>query len=104
MHERNTAGVGPILNKHGLATLPEAHCYLRFREHRVDVTREISAGPPEAIAEFLYEEEITPEQAGDYKKRIHREFLRRWIAENAKGGDLDDLWRVREECIAALCR
>jgi hypothetical protein len=106
MHGRNTPGVVPILKKYGLAALPEAHCYLRFREHRVDVTREINAHPPEAIAEFLYEEDITPEQVGDYKKRLHCQFLRRWIAETgtASGRDLDDVWRIREECIAALCQ
>jgi hypothetical protein len=81
MHERNTPGVGPILKKYGLAALPEAHCYLRFRENRVDVTREINARPAEAIAQFLYEEDITPEQIGDYKVSLHRKFLGRWIAE-----------------------
>jgi hypothetical protein len=106
MHERNTPGVGPILNKYGLAALPEAHCYLRFRDYRVDVTREINAHPTEAITQFLYEKDITPEQIDDYKTRLHREFLSRWIAEtgNAVGQGLDNVWRIREECIAALSR
>jgi hypothetical protein len=106
MHGRNTPGVAPILKKYGLAALPEAHCYLRFREYRVDVTREIQARPQESIRQLLHEEDITPEQIGDYKTRLHRQFLRRWIAETgtASGRDLDDVWRIREECIAALCQ
>lgn len=106
MRETNTPGVGLILRKHRLATLPEAHCYLRFRGCRVDVTREFDAHPLETISPFLHEEDITPEQIGDYKARLHRGFLGRWIAETgiAGGRDLDEIWRIREECIAALSR
>jgi hypothetical protein len=104
MHEQNTPGVGPILKKYGLAALPEAHCYLRYRGKRIDVTRESGVRPPEAIAQFLHEEEIGAEQIGDYKRDRHRQFLRRWIAESGAAGerDLDEIWRIREECIAAL--
>lgn len=106
MNERNTPGIGPVLKRHELATLPEAHCYLRFRGNRIDVTREIDADPPETSAQFLHEEDITPEQIGDYKRTLYRQFLRRWIVETgtASGRDLDELWRIREECIAALSR
>jgi hypothetical protein len=106
MHERNTPGVGPILERHKLAALPEAHCYLRFRENRIDVTRDIDVDPPEGITRFLHEEDITPEQIGDYKRNVHQEFLRRWLAETgtANGRALDEIWQIREECIAALSR
>jgi len=104
MHERNTPGVGPVLKRYGLATLPEAHCYLRFRGNRIDVTREVGANPPEPIACFLHEENIRPEQIGDYKTALHRHFLQRWMAGTgvAGGRNLDEIWRIREECIAAL--
>ena len=104
MHERNTPGVGPVLRKYGLSSLPEAHCYLRFREKRVDVTRPIKANRPERTARFLYEEDIAPEQIGEYKTGLHRRFLQRWIAETADGRGLDEIWRIREECISALSR
>jgi hypothetical protein len=104
MDERNTPGIGPILKRHQLTTLPEAHCYLRSGEIRIDVTREIGTDSAEAIAQFLHEEDIAPEQIGEYKTTLHRLFLARWIAEGgtAGGRDLDEMWRVREECIAAL--
>jgi hypothetical protein len=106
MHGRNTPPVGPVLKRYGLATLPEAHCYLRFHGNRIDVTREIGAGPPEPIARFLHEEDIAPEQIGDYKTTLHRNFLRRWIAKTGTAGErsLEEIWRIREECIAALSR
>ena len=102
MNERNTPGVGPTLQKYKLATLPEAHCYLRYRGNRIDVTREID--PPEAMTALLVEEDIDPEQIGDYKTTLHRQFLRQWIseAEAASGRELDEIWRIRQECIAAL--
>jgi hypothetical protein len=102
MHERNTPGVGPILKKYGLSSLPEAHCYLRFREDRIDVTRPINTNPPERTARFLYEEDISPDQIGEYKTSLHRRFLQRWIAETADGRNLNEIWRIREECISAL--
>jgi hypothetical protein len=105
MHGRNTPGVGPILDNYGLATLPEAHCYLRCRGKGIDVTREVGCRSPEAIAQFLHEEEIDAEQIGVYKRDRHRQFLLEWRAEcgPASGRSLDELWRIREECIAALC-
>ncbi len=41
MTERNTPGVGAVLSKHGLAFVPEAHCYLTYEGIRIDVTREV---------------------------------------------------------------
>jgi hypothetical protein len=106
MHESNTPRVGPILERHKLATLPEAHCYLRFCGNRIDATCDVDVDPPERITRFLHEEGITPEQIGDYKRNVHQEFLRRWLAETgtAGGRGLDEMWRIREECIAALSR
>jgi hypothetical protein len=106
MHERNTPGIGPILNKYALAMLPEAHCYLRFRGNRIDVTREVGANPPEFVARFLHEEDIMPEQIGGYKTTLHRNFLQRWLTETGPvaGRDIEEIWRIREECIAALSR
>jgi hypothetical protein len=104
MHERNTPGVGPVLRKYGLASLPEAHCYLRFREKRVDVTRPFNANTPDTTGRFVHEEDISPEQIGEYKTSLHRRFLQRWIAETTDGRELDAIWRIREECISALSR
>jgi hypothetical protein len=44
------------------------------------------------------------DQIGAYKNDLHRRFLRDWITrtEAVQGRSLDDVWRIREECIAAL--
>jgi hypothetical protein len=99
MNERNTPGVGAVLMRSGLASIPEAHCYLVFGGERVDVTRSLT-DPGEPIAEFLHEETIAPAQIGRYKLEYHQNHLRQWSA--GKGLRFDEVWQIRESCIAAL--
>jgi hypothetical protein len=101
MSERNTPGVGRVLEKYGLACVPEAHCYLMYDDDRIDITRVDGAEP---IARFLHEEVISPDQISDYKVAVHQRFLRNWIetAPSPHAMSLDDVWKIREECIAAL--
>jgi hypothetical protein len=103
MNEGNTPGVGRVLARHRLAEIPEAHCYLMHHGVRVDVTRDITA-PTEPIDTLLHEERIAPPQVGLYKANVHQEFLRNWLqtTEVGKSWTFDELWRVREECIAAF--
>jgi len=106
MTEKNTPGVGNVLHRHGLTTLPEAHCFLRAAGRRIDVTRELDQVPSEAISCFLHEEDIDPEQITDYKTVLHKQFLSKWTAEHRglDGRSLTDVWNIREECIAALSK
>ena len=97
MDGTNTPGVGAVLKHDGLSRVPEAHCYLAYKGARVDVTRQGGGGQ---IRRFLYEEEIEPRQIGDYKVEAHKRFVCLWAAE--RGLDPGHVWRVREECIAAL--
>jgi hypothetical protein len=101
MTERNTPGVGPVLTKHGLPFLPEAHCYLTYQGTRVDVTRS-GVAPSEPIERFLYEEAIVPDQIGQYKTELHQRFIRDWVSQLAGGRNWQEIWQIREECIAAL--
>jgi len=102
MSEGNTPGVGRVLSAHGLPYIPEAHCYLRCQGERVDMTGVPPGAAP--IERFLHEEPIIVDQIGAYKNDLHRRFLRDWSArtETVRGRSLDDVWRIREECIAAL--
>lgn len=96
MDETNTPGVGGVLRSHGLDGLPEAHCYLSHRGRRIDLRGAQTGGP----RRFLHEETIGPDAIGEYKLAAHRAFLRAWAED--RGQDAERLWRVREECIAAL--
>jgi len=88
--------VAPILAAAGLGWLPEAHCYLRLGEHRVDLT----GGRREREVRLLHEESITPDQVGAYKETLHRRFIAERAAE--LGCDAEGLWAIREACIAVL--
>lgn len=103
MTERNTPGAGPVLEAYGLPYMLEAHCYIRYQGMRVDITR---AGhtPSEPIDRFVHEETITPAQTGQYKVDLHQRLVRAWAAESdhSAGYTWEELWRIREACIAAL--
>ncbi len=98
----NTRGVGPVLVRHGLAGIPEAHCWLEVMGAPLDITRLLD-GAQAAPVHFLRTELIRPEQVGEYKRRFHQDFLADWAGSADAGGlTADGLWRVREECIASL--
>jgi len=93
----NTPGVGPVLRRHGLDGVPEAHCYLAYLGLRVDLIR---AEPTEPVDDFLHEETIEPEGIVAYKVDTHRRFVREWALQ--RDLDFEQVWRIREECIHDL--
>ena len=62
--------------------------------------------PDNPVAEpkrCIHEETIEPDQIRDYKVMIHRVFATRWLAQLGRDDlDIEQLWRIREHCIAAL--
>lgn len=101
MSERNTPGVGAVLARHGLDSVPEAHCYLRYHRSRIDLTRQVAGAVP-FTASLIAEERIVPEQIGEYKVALHRRTIERWIEKRSPGWSVEEVWRVRERCIDAL--
>lgn len=102
MDEANTPGVGRVLSAHGLGSLPEAHCYLRYGGRRVDVTR---PGTPPAGVGLRFDPEwtIAPGQIGAHKVALHQRHLRAWLrARPELPYSFEELWRIRESCIVAL--
>ncbi|MDG1435517.1 MAG: hypothetical protein P8M17_10950 [Saprospiraceae bacterium] len=101
MNEKNTPGVGRILEKSKLEFIPEAHTYLVFENEKIDITREVKTetSPFESL---LLEIEIQPSQIGEFKVELHRDFLEKWILENDVEYSLDEIWKIREDCISAL--
>src|SRR5215468_7167422 len=98
MSAANTPGVGPVLARHGLHSVPEAHCYLIYQGTRIDITRS-SAGP--MVVQFAPEWAIEPTQVGAYKVQLHRSYLADWLYQHPELTlTLDELWSIREDCIA----
>ena len=103
MHERNTPEVAAILAREGLSGIPATHCYLVVRQRRLDFTRAVPSGESvAAVACFFSEATIEPEDIGAFKDEHLQAFVRHWA--RRRGLDPERLWRVREECLAALGR
>ncbi len=99
MSERNTPGVGAVLDAARLQSLPEAHCYLIWQGHRYDFTG-LSAAPTSPFESLIEEKPVAPEDLLAVKRQFHRWAVVRW-AEKI-GIDPDRAWEVRERCIEAL--
>ncbi|MEO1411596.1 MAG: VOC family protein [Bacteroidota bacterium] len=103
MSEANTPGIGRVLSNNGLAYIPEAHCYLRVHGKRLDLTNPHS-DLQKILPDLLEEQLIEPEQVGTFKVEFHQAYVTRWIAEEGLDRSFAEVWKVREDCIAALAR
>lgn len=101
MNESNTPGIGGHIKEHGLEYIPEAHCYLKWEEERIDITSE-NANFEKIENDLLLEQEIEPEQIGAYKVEFHQNYLRQWIEEGNPPYTFEKIWEIREKCIWQL--
>ena len=102
MDRKNTPGIGSILEDHHLDSIPEAHCYLLFQNERYDFTSYDISSSPHPQLDFLHEELIQPNQIGNYKNKLHRQWIEQWAKKTNQSLTLDELWVIREKCIKAL--
>ena len=102
MNGSNTRKITPILEKYSLKEIPEAHNYLKIENQIFDFTRKNSK-PQDFINDLIEEIEIQPEQIIDFKIKYHKNFLKKYLKENPQiPYNLDEFWKIREECIAEL--
>lgn len=99
MSERNTPGVGRVLSEYGLESIPEAHCYFSVHDQRLDFTKPDAKVP---VSDLFYKESIQPSQIDVYKVQLHRRYLAEWGEQERPKCSTDELWKIREDCIAAL--
>jgi len=101
MNRENTPRIAAVLDRYGLPYIPEAHNYLRIDGLVCDATR-VNASAADFEPELIEECIIDPEQIGDFKVSYHKAFLSRWLEQVALPYHADELWTIREACIAAL--
>lgn len=103
MNQINTPKIGNELTKNEIEFIPEAHCYLKINNERLDITSENSSiGKIEK--DIISELEIEPEQVADFKVEYHKKFLKNWISENKIDFLFDEIWSIREKCIGNLSK
>ena len=101
MTEYNTPKIYPVLSEKHLEYIPEAHCYLKYRDERVDVT---SATSDFAKIEndILEEMEIEPQQVSEFKVDFHKNYMKHWLKKENIGFDFQEIWAIREYCISNI--
>lgn len=101
MNHLNTPKIGNTILESGLEFIPEAHCYLKLNNHRLDITN-LHSEIEDLSIDILMEIEIEPEQVNTFKVDFHKEFLKNWIIESKIKLNLEEVWEIREKCIRRL--
>jgi hypothetical protein len=100
MNINNTPSIANILNKNNVIAIPEAHNYLRVHHQIIDCTKQ---GWTAQHFEHDLVVEIEPHQIADWKIKTHQQYLEKWLkAQLHLNMTLDELWQIREQCIATL--
>lgn len=102
MNKNNTPEISATLLQNNLDFIPEAHCYLKFEDQILDLTK-INSNPKDFVDDLIEEIEILPEQITDYKVNYHKTYLVTWLDNNKQiNFSLNDIWKIREHCIEDL--
>lgn len=101
MNHLNTPKIGNTLLDSGLDYIPEAHCYLKINNTRIDITSN-DLNIDNILNHIIEEIEIAPEQVDTFKVEYHKNYLKRWIMENQISLSFDEVWGIREICIEKL--
>lgn len=92
--------IAPILERYHLEAIPEAHCYLKYKNNTLDITFPASS-------EFSFNSDleqeinITPQQIGLFKIEKHQALIKAWIKDKADS-NFDLIWTAREQWIEKL--
>ena len=101
MNQKNTPGIGNVLFENQLDYIPEAHCYLKFENNRIDFTNPQSDFT-KIEKDILIERSIQPEDVAEFKVKYHQTFLQDWIKKESLTIKFDEVWKIREKCIHSL--
>jgi hypothetical protein len=102
MNSINTPKIGRTLRKYNLEYIPEAHNYLKYRDEILDFTHK-NSHPDDFINDLMEEIKIETSQIVDFKIKYHQDFLHNWLLQKQDiQYTLNEIWLIREQCIADL--
>ncbi|MFT5264852.1 MAG: hypothetical protein ACI8YQ_003601 [Polaribacter sp.] len=101
MNNKNTPGIGNVLENSTLPYVPEAHCYISINGERIDVTFPDS-DIKKLMPDILEEQFIEWSDVGTFKVEYHQEFIKKWLKTEDISLSFEEVWEIREKCIAAL--
>lgn len=103
MTELNTPKIGTELTDNSIEFIPEAHCYLKINDKRIDLTSEQSEFK-KIKKDIIQEKEIKPEQVAEFKVDYHKKFIKSWLSKTKSKLEFHQIWHIREKCIANLTK
>lgn len=103
MTELNTPKIGNELTKNSIDFIPEAHCYLKIDNKRIDFTSK-KADFHKIEKDIIQEKEIEPHQVVEFKVDHHKKFLKNWIKDSNSLFEFHEIWAIREKCIENLTK
>lgn len=101
MNDINTPGIGSVLMNHDLEYIPEAHCYLTEDNIEIDITT-IHSSFENYKDDIIVTKEIQANDVIENKVNWHKEFIRNWMIEKHIMKPFEEIWKIREMCIAQL--
>jgi hypothetical protein len=104
MTEEVVTGTGQILAEFGLPYIPMIHCFLAYRDYRIDLTEGNRNGKNRPLDEFLYTEKAAPNISGREEYMLYRKALAEHILTRPEmaGVDIQTILRAREEGLKRL--
>ena len=103
MNENNTPKIENTISKFELNYIPEAHCYLKIDNERLDLTS--NSVEYQKVFDYLLEEiEIFTSDVKEFKVEYHKNYLKNRIRENNIKFNFEEIWKIREECIKKLSK
>lgn len=101
MNSDNTKGISAVLEKYQVDCIPEAHCYLRIHGRPIDLTS-ASSDFNLIHSDLLEEQIIDPREVAEFKVQFHQNYLKEWLLRTESTFTFQEMWEIREECIAHL--
>lgn len=101
MNHQNTPKIHDTLLQHNLEYLPEAHCYLKINNIRIDITH-TNSDLSKLENDIIHELDIEANQVIDFKIKYHQQYLKDWLKTKNHSLNFDEIWEIREECIKKL--
>ncbi len=97
-----SAKINSLLQKNDLNYIPEAHTYLRCKQQIFDFTTLFANNNQRFLDKLILEKTVSTENLFKEKIPFHQDFLQKWIIEQNIVHSLDQIWAIRENCIAAI--
>lgn len=101
MNANNAPKIAPILKKYQLNEIIEAHTYLEYNHHQLDITFPEKTNFKMTFP-LLKERSLTLHDLGEVKMAWHKVAIKEFLLRQNLPYDLEQFWEIREQCIQTL--